>query len=97
MNYATLYTFENEKICDVKALKGRTVRDDGIDGKTSITRMIAPTSMRGVDLTQAIKNTFSYSYCRHGHDCCGCPSFATYAKRVTAREYVVTTHTTYNI
>jgi hypothetical protein len=97
MNYVTLYTYDNEKICDVKVLKGRTVRDEGSDGRTSITRMIAPTAMRGTNLAQAIDNTFSYSYCQHEHDCCGCARFDTYAKRVSAREYVVTTHIGYNI
>ncbi len=97
MHYETLYTYDSERICDVKVLKGRTTRDDGCDGRTSMTRMIAPTDRRGDDLKHAIENTFSYSYCQHEHDCCGCPRFTTYAKRVSAREYVVTTHTTYNI
>tara|TARA_R110000868_G_scaffold207866_1_gene456912 strand:- start:2389 stop:2682 length:294 start_codon:yes stop_codon:yes gene_type:complete len=97
MNYSTLYTYDSEKICDVKVLKGRTVCDDGIDGRISITRMIAPTTMKGTNLARAIGNTFSYSYCQHEHDCCGCPRFNTYAKRVSAREYVVTTYTSYNI
>ena len=97
MHYETLYTYDSERICDVKVLKGRTIRDDGSDGRTRMTRMIAPTDMRGDDLKQAIENTFSYSHCQHEHDCCGCPRFTTYAKRVSAREYVVRTHTTYNI
>ena len=97
MHYETLYTNDSEKICDVKVLEGRTLRDHGIDGRTRMTRMIAPTAMRGDNLKQAIENTFSYSYCQHEHDCCGCPRFTTYAKRVSAREYVVRTHTTYNI
>ena len=97
MNYVTLYTYDSEKICDVKVLKGRTVRDDGSDGRESRTRMIAPTTMRGTDLSQAIGNTFSYSYCQHEHDCCGCARFSTYAKRVSAREYAVTTITTFNL
>ena len=97
MNYVTIYTRDNEKICDVKVLKGRTERDDGIDGRISITRMIAPTTMRGTNLAQAIGNTLSYSYCQHEYDCCGCARFNTYAKRVSAREYVVTTYTGYNI
>ena len=96
MHYETLYTYDSEKICDVKILKGRTVRDDGSEGNEYRTRMIAPTTMRGTNLARAIGNTFSYSYCQHEHDCCGCPRFSTYARRVSAREYLVTTFTSYN-
>jgi hypothetical protein len=30
------------------------------------------------DVRQALRDTFTYSYCTHEHDCCGCRSYHAY-------------------
>ena len=81
----------------VKMLSLRLTRDDGIDGNTHLTRVIAPTDLSAVDLTHAIEDTLSGSRCRHEHDCCGCPSTYADARRISAREYAVKISTFYNV
>jgi hypothetical protein len=80
-----------------KVLAYRLVSDEGIDGNTYRTRVIAPSHLRGTDLSRSIADTLSTSYCRHEHDCCGCPSTWADVRRVSRREYAVSLRTTYNV
>lgn len=91
------YLDDERYLGTAKLLAYRLTRDEGSDGNTHVTRVIAPTSLRAVDLTRAIEDSLSGSYCRHEHDCCGCPSTYAYARRVSAREYTVQVNTSYNL
>jgi len=88
---------EEEYVGTVKLLPFRKTADDGIDGNRSVTRVIAPSALRGIDLSGAINDTLSGSSCRHEHDCCGCASTYTDVRRVSKREYAVVVHTYYNV
>jgi hypothetical protein len=88
---------ESEYTGTVKMLTPRKLSDDGIDGHTSITRVIAPAALRSVDLTDAIEDTLTTSRCQHEHDCCGCATTHAYARRVSPREYSVFLSTYYNV
>lgn len=91
------YLDEEQYIGTAKILAYRKTRDEGPDGNNHLTRVIAPTSLRHLDLSRAIKDTLSGTYCQHEHDCCRCPSTYAYVRRVSAREYAVTLCTTYNL
>ena len=86
-----------QQIGTAKVLAYRLIRDEGSDGHTHATRVIAPATLRAVDLTRAIEDTMRESNCRHEHDCCGCRSTHAHARRVSAREYTVTLFTSYNL
>jgi hypothetical protein len=88
---------DEQYVGTAKVLAYRRVSDEGIDGNTYATRVVAPSALRGVDLSNAIADTLSGSRCRHEHDCCGCPSTYADVRRVSRREYAVSLHTTYNV
>jgi hypothetical protein len=88
---------DEQYVGTAKVLAYRLVNDDGIDGNTHATRVIASSALRSVDLSNAIADTLGGSRCRHEHDCCGCPSTYANVRRVSRREYSVTLHTTYNV
>jgi hypothetical protein len=67
------------------------------DTDTFTQRVIAPSSHRKTDLSNAIASTLSRSGCRHEYDCCGCVSFHAIVRRVSAREYVARIHTSRNL
>jgi len=93
-----IYTDDDcENTITLKLLKGRVTRDDGCDGKSYMARVVAPVSAKGHDLSNLIGRHFTYSYCQHEHDCCGCPSHSGYARRVSKREYVLEIITGYNL
>lgn len=85
-----------ENTITLKLLKGRLVRDEGIDGKLYIARVVAPSSARGEDLSYFIGRHFTYSYCQHDYDCCGCARHRGCARRVSKRNYVLEIFTSYN-
>ena len=87
----------HEYVGVAKLLGGRETENRGIDGYTLINRMVAPSDLRGVDLTEAIQNTLSGSRCQHEYDCCGCAATMARVRRVSAREYVVRRQISYNI
>lgn len=91
------YLDDEQYIGTAKVLAYRLTADEGSDGHTHVTRVIAPASLRAVDLTRAIEDTLSGGSCQHEHDCCGCANFSAYARRVSRREYAVTVHTSYNL
>jgi len=88
---------ESEYTGTVKVLAPRKLSDDGIDGHTSITRVIAPSALRSIDLSGAIEDTMTTSRCRHEHDCCGCATTNAYARKISPREYTVYLSTYYNV
>ena len=88
---------ESDYVCIVKALKPRLLEDNGIDGRTMITRVIAPSALRSIDLSGAIEDTMTTSRCRHEHDCCGCATTRAYARKISPREYSVYLSTYYNV
>ena len=88
---------EERYVGTAKMLAYRLVSDDGIDGNTHATRVIAPSALRSVDLSNVIADTLSGGSCRHEHDCCGCPSTYANVRRVSRREYAVSLHTIYNV
>jgi hypothetical protein len=91
------YMDDEQHIGTAKVLAARLTRDEGSDGSSHLTRVIAPAALRDVNLTRAIENTMSGSHCRHDHDCCGCPTTYATARRVSRREYAVTLRTTFNL
>jgi hypothetical protein len=80
-----------------KMLTPRLITDEGIDGKMSITRVIAPAALGGTDLSTHIATSLSYSHCRHEHDCCGCATVGADVRRLSRRQYSVKLFTSYNI
>lgn len=66
------------------------------DSYTVTHRVIAPSSHRKTDLSNAIASTMTRSGCRHEYDCCGCASHHATVRRVSAREYVAKVNVTYN-
>ena len=80
-----------------KMLTPRLVYDDGIDGKMSITRVIAPAALGSTDLSTHIATSLSYSRCRHEHDCCGCATVGADVRRLSRRQYSVKLFTSYNV
>ena len=66
------------------------------DGGAYLAKVIAPSSLKGRDLSRAIANTMGGSSCRHEHDCCGCPSTSASVKRTSAREYSVHLRVNFN-
>lgn len=93
------YRIEGDEVYigTAKTLAYRLTRDDGIDGHTRRTRVIAPAALRDTNLIRAIELTMTTGNCHHEHDCCGCPSTYAIARRVSRREYAVEVHTTYNV
>jgi len=66
------------------------------DGGTARFRVVAPSALKGADLSQSIRQTLSGSGCRHEYDCCGCASTRASVKRVSPREYAVKVSISYN-
>ena len=88
---------QHQYIGRAKVLRYQRLADDGIDGKSHKTLIIAPAALRGTDLSNAIADTMGGSNCRHEHDCCGCPTTYVDVRRISRREYSVQLHTYYNI
>jgi hypothetical protein len=80
-----------------KMLTPRLVTDEGIDGRMSITRVIAPAALGSTDLSTHIATSLSYSHCRHEYDCCGCATVGADVRRLSRRQYSVRLFTSYNI
>jgi hypothetical protein len=75
----------------------RSVAPTGYDdGGEYHFRVVAPTHLKGQDLTRAIGSTLSHSDCDHEYDCCGCARQYASVKRVSKREYCVKVRTSYN-
>ncbi len=91
------YLDEETYIGTAKVLAYRKVKDDGMDGKLHITRVIAPASLGNVDLSYAIVETMSQSHCRHDFDCCGCATVSASVKKLSRRQYSVRLSTSYNV
>ena len=66
------------------------------DGGAARFRVVAPSALKGTDLSRSIAQTMSGSGCRHEHDCCGCASHYASVRRVSQREYAVQVRTSYN-
>jgi len=98
MHTTELYEFfeDDQPLGTVKVLKPRIAHDMGIDGKIQVSRVIAPTHLKARDLTRAIERRWTYTYCQHEHDCCGCPTHFANARRLSSREYFVEIVTTFN-
>ena len=81
-----------------KLLQQRMTREpDGHDdGGAYLAKVIAPSNLKGRDLSRAIAATMGGSSCRHEHDCCGCPSTSASVKRTSAREYSVHLRVSFN-
>ena len=81
----------------LKALPSRlTMQSNDGESVRYIQRLIAPSDQRKADLSRAIADTMTFSNCRHEHDCCGCPSYYTSVRKVSAREYVARVNVSYN-
>ena len=81
-----------------KMLKARMTREpEGHDdGGAYLAKVIAPSHLKGRDLSRAIAQSVGGSSCRHEHDCCGCPSTSASVKRTSAREYSVHLRVSFN-
>ena len=81
-----------------KMLQARMIEEpDGYDsGGAYLAKVIAPSSLKGRDLSRAIAQSIGGSSCTHEHDCCGCPSTSASVKRTSAREYSVYLRVSYN-
>jgi hypothetical protein len=82
----------------VKVLGGRTtyLAADYDEGDTWLYRVVAPRTLKGTDLTQALRDSMGGSSCQHEYDCCGCASRHASVKRINPRAYSVRVSTTYN-
>lgn len=88
---------ESVYIGTAKMLSRRMLKDNGIDGRMHLTRVIAPASLGNTDLSDAIQSTLSFSRCRHEYDCCGCARITANVRRLSRRQYSVRLVTTYNV
>jgi hypothetical protein len=81
-----------------KMLQARMTREPNghDDGGAYLAKVIAPSNLKGRDLSQAIAQSIGGSSCKHEHDCCGCASTSARVKRTSAREYSVYLRVTYN-
>jgi hypothetical protein len=66
------------------------------DGGSYRYRVVAPSALKGKDLTRAIGQSMGGSGCRHEYDCCGCATHRASVKRVSPREYAVRVRVSYN-
>jgi len=112
MNLANLYLRVTHKYADgwrhldddqfvgtvkVLGVTSATEGGDYDDGGTASFRVVAPSALRGADLSRAIADTLGGgSNCRHEHDCCGCASTYATVRRVSNREYAVRLRTSFN-
>lgn len=92
---------DHQHLTTAKVTPPRVV-DPGNDydqGHTVVRHVVVPS---GADrqtarkIVRAIEDTFTRYGCAHEHDCCGCASYSTRAKRVARNRYVATTRVTYN-
>ena len=97
--YRTERDNPKEYVATVKVHDSKTVAlgNDYDDCGTTVYRLIAPNTMRGTDLSQAIRDTMRTGGCSHDYDCCGCASsYASEVRRISQREYNVVVRTTRN-
>ena len=88
---------ESVYIGTAKMLSRRMLKDNGIDGRVHLTRVIAPASLGSTDLSDVISSTLSYSRCKHDFDCCGCATVSASVKKLSRRQYSVRLSTAYNV
>ena len=77
-------------------LTKRVMPTDYDDGGKYQFRVVAPSELKGVNLTRSIAATLSGSGCTHEHDCCGCSRSYARVKRISKREYGVVVSVSYN-
>jgi len=98
--YATGWNYLDswKELGTAKMLQARMVREpnDHDDGGAYLAKVIAPSNLKGRNLSQAIAQSIGGSSCKHEHDCCGCASTSARVKRTSAREYSVYLRVTYN-
>jgi hypothetical protein len=75
----------------------RTPSNSYEGGGTCNYRVVAPSALKGTDLTRAISHSFGGSSCQHEHDCCGCATVSIDVLRVSRREYVVRSSISFNV
>lgn len=89
---------EHRYIGSVKMLGGTKIAEgnDYDIGDTWKFRIVAPSTLKNVNLASALRSTLSHHGCHHDYDCCGCASVSAIVRRVNKREYFVSLHTSYN-
>ena len=87
----------------LKFLRTHMVKDDGYDGKTHSKTIALHFHGRPTNhhlAKQVLSALFSYSYCSHSWDCCGCAFYKAYEHqmvRIKRHEYRILAHTMYNV
>ena len=66
------------------------------DGGEYHFRVIAPSALKGRDLSRPISQTLSGSSCTHEYDCCGCASTRASVRRIDRRTYSVKLAVSFN-
>ena len=66
------------------------------DGGQYHFRVVAPTELKSINLSQSIRSTLSNSECTHEYDCCGCVRTSARVRRLTPREYSIKVSVSYN-
>lgn len=89
---------ESDYVCTAKVLAPTKVVEgnDYDDGGSVTFRVVAPAGFNKVDISDAIRDTFTYGGCSCSYDCCGCSSTYAIVGRVGPRDYRVLVRTLYN-
>jgi hypothetical protein len=90
---------DSEEFTGTVKVLGATRQIEGAgydDGGAAHFRVVAPSALKGRDLSRAIGQTLGGSSCRHEHDCCGCATHRASVKRVSPREYAVKVSVSFN-
>ena len=66
------------------------------DGGEYHFRVIAPSALKGRDLSRPISQTMTGSSCAHEYDCCGCASTRASVRRIDRRTYSVKVSVSFN-
>ena len=90
---------DSELVGTVKqlAVSHKRIPDDYDDGGSVKFRIVAPSKLKGVNLSRAIADTHTYNNCRHDYDCCGCQFSRAEVLRISPREYAVHVTFSYNL
>ena len=90
-------------IVTAKVLRVHMLKDDGYDGKTRSKTIALTFHGRPTDhrlAKQILAALYTYGYCNHSWDCCGCAFYKCYEHqtiRTKRHEYRILAHTMYNI
>ena len=88
----------SEYVTTAKALAPTRIVEplDYDDGGSITFRVVAQSKDRKRNLSQAIRESYTYGGCSHDYDCCGCSHSYAAVTRLNARNYLVRVKSYYN-